>query len=133
DKTLPYGIPADAALGLVDYMELVSFSEHVSTAWVWYRLLNCGFRIPAAAGTDAMTNFASLRGPVGMNRVYVKLDGPLSRERFLAGIKAGRTFATNGPLVELTIDGHGVGDEIRLPATGGRLRVHAALRSFVPI
>jgi Tol biopolymer transport system component len=133
DKALFYGLPADAALGLVDYMELVSFSEHVSTAWVWYRLLNCGFRIPAAAGTDAMTNFASLRGPVGMNRVYVKLDGPLSRERFLAGIKAGRTFATNGPLVELTIDGHGVGDEIRLPATGGRLRVHAALRSFVPI
>jgi Tol biopolymer transport system component len=133
DKTLPYGLPADVALGLVDYMELVSFSEHVSTAWVWYHLLDCGFRIPAAAGTDAMTNFASLRGPVGMNRVYVKLVGGLTRDRYLAGLKAGRTFATNGPLVELTIDGHQAGDEIRLPPGGGQLRVRATLESFVPV
>ncbi|HTK41834.1 MAG TPA: CehA/McbA family metallohydrolase [Gemmatimonadales bacterium] len=133
DKTAFYGLPVDAALGLVDYMELVSFSEHVSTAWVWYRLLNCGFRIPAAAGTDAMTNFASLRGPVGMNRVYVKVDGQLSQERFLAGLKAGRSFATNGPLLELMIDGHQVGDEIRLAAGGGPLRVRVTLRSFVPV
>jgi dipeptidyl aminopeptidase/acylaminoacyl peptidase len=133
DSTLPYGLPVDVALGLVDYMELVSFSEHASTAWVWYRLLDCGFRIPAAAGTDAMTNFASLRGPVGMNRVYVKLDGALTRDRFLAGLKAGRSFATNGPLVELTINGHQAGDEIRLPSGGGRLRVRAALKSFVPV
>jgi TolB protein len=133
DKTLAYGIPVDAALGLMDYMELVSFSEHGSTAWVWYRLLECGFRIPAGAGSDAMTNFASLRGPVGMNRVYVKLDGALTRDRFLAGLKSGRTFATNGPLLELSIDGHQVGDEIRLPSGGRRLRLRASLRSFVPV
>ncbi len=133
DQTAPYGIPVDVALGLVDYMELVSFSEHVSTAFVWYRLLNCGFRIPAAAGTDAMSNFASLRGPVGMNRVYVKLNGPLERDRYLAGLKAGRSFATNGPLVELTLNRREVGDEIRLPVGGGSLRVHATLRSFVPV
>ena len=44
----------------------------MATAKVWYQLLNCGFRLPAGAGTDAMANFASLRGPVGMNRVFVK-------------------------------------------------------------
>jgi Tol biopolymer transport system component len=133
DSTAFYGIPVEVALGLVDYMELVSFSEHVSTAFVWYRLLNCGFRIPAAAGTDAMTNFASLRGPVGMNRVYVKLDGRLGRDRFLAALKAGRSFATNGPLVELSLDGREAGAEIRLPAGGGSLGVRARLRSFVPV
>jgi hypothetical protein len=68
-----------------------------------------------------------------MNRVYVKLVGGLTRDRYLAGLKAGRTFATNGPLVELTIDGHQAGDEIRLPAGGGRLRVRATLESFVPV
>ncbi|HTC23174.1 MAG TPA: CehA/McbA family metallohydrolase [Gemmatimonadales bacterium] len=133
DRTAAYTIPVDVALGLVDYMELVSFSEHVSTAFVWYRLLNCGFRIPAAAGTDAMTNYASLRGPVGLNRVYVKLDGPLTRDRYLAGLKAGRTFATNGPLVELTVNGRGPGEEIRLPARGGSLALRATLRSYVPV
>ncbi len=133
DQTAAYGIPVDVALGLVDYMELVSFSEHVSTAFVWYRLLNCGFRIPAAAGSDAMTNFASLRGPVGLNRVYVKVNGPLTRDGYLAGLKAGRSFATNGPLVEMTLGGKALGDEIPLPPGGGSLRLRATLRSFVPV
>jgi hypothetical protein len=137
DTTRPdealYGLPVDAALGLVDYMEIVSFSEPLTSAWVWYRLLNAGFRISAGAGTDAMTNFASLRGPVGLNRVYARLDGPLSRERFHAALKAGRTFATNGPLLELTLDGRAIGDEIALPAGGGRLQLRARLRSYVPV
>ncbi len=71
-------LPVDVALGLVDYMEILGFSDHRNTAAVWYKLLNCGFRIPAGAGTDAMTNYASLRGPVGLNRVYVKAGVPLT-------------------------------------------------------
>ncbi len=68
-------LPADVALGKVDYYEVVGFSDHLATAKVWYRLLNCGFRLPAGGGTDAMANYASLRGPVGMNRVFVKTGG----------------------------------------------------------
>ena len=69
----------DLALGKVDYIEVLGFADHKSTANVWYRLLNCGFRLPTAAGTDAMANFASLRGPVGLNRVYAKVPaGPLN-------------------------------------------------------
>ena len=60
-------------LGKVDYIEVMGFSEHKSTARVWYRLLNCGFHLPTAAGTDAMANYASLRGPVGLNRVYASV------------------------------------------------------------
>jgi hypothetical protein len=128
-----YGLPVDAALGLVDYMEIVSFSEPLTSAWVWYRLLNAGFRIGAGAGTDAMTNFASLRGPVGLNRVYARLDGPLSRKRFYAALKAGRTFATNAPLLEFQLGAQEIGGEVRLPANGGRLRLRARMRSYVPV
>jgi TolB protein len=137
DTTRPdeglYGLPVDAALGLVDYMEIVSFSEPLTSAWIWYRLLNAGFRIAAGAGTDAMTNFASLRGPVGLNRVYARLDGPLTRERFYAALKAGRTFATNAPLLAFTLGGTEVGGELRLPPAGGSPRLHAQLRSYVPV
>ena len=137
DTTRPdeglYGLPVDAALGLVDYMEIVSFSEPLTSAWVWYRLLNAGFRIAAAAGTDAMTNFASLRGPVGLNRVYARLDGPLTRDRFYAALKAGRTFATNAPLLEFQLGGKEIGEEVRLPEGGGRLRLRARMRSYVPV
>src|SRR6202040_67453 len=76
-------LPVDVALGKLDYLEIVGFSDHRSTAAVWYRLLNLGFRIPAGAGTDAMANYASLRGPVGMNRVYARLpDEPVKIEAF---------------------------------------------------
>ena len=88
----------------------------MATAHVWYRILNCGFRLPAGAGTDAMANFASLRGPVGMNRVYVRTGAPLDQRRLLDSLKAGRSFATNGPLLELTLGGRGLGEELRLPA-----------------
>src|SRR5947209_1059978 len=64
DASLTHELPVDVALGKVDYIEVLGFSDHKSTAAVWYRLLNCGFRLPAAAGTDAMANFASLHGPV---------------------------------------------------------------------
>ncbi|HEX9637692.1 MAG TPA: CehA/McbA family metallohydrolase, partial [Acidobacteriota bacterium] len=50
---LTYALPADVALGKVDYYEAVGFSDHLITAAVWYRLLNCGFKLPAGGGTDA--------------------------------------------------------------------------------
>lgn len=128
-------LPVDVALGKVDYMEIVGFSDHRASARVWYQLLNCGFRVPAAAGTDAMANFASLRGPVGLNRVYVHSGRAraLDHRAWLAALAAGRTFATNGPLVGLTIDGHEIGDEIRLPAGHHTLHAHVTLRSIVPV
>jgi TolB protein len=115
DETLTYELPADVALGKVDYIEVVGFSDHKSTAEVWYRLLNCGFRLPTAAGTDFMGNYASLRGPVGLNRVYAEVKpGPLEIKPWLSAIKAGHTFATNGPLVTFELAGKKIGDEVRL-------------------
>lgn len=126
-------LPVDVALGKMDYMEIVAFSDHRSTADVWYRLLNCGFRIPAGAGTDAMTNYASLRGPVGMNRVYVHTGTTLDHARWMRAIKAGRTFATNGPLLSLTVNGKEPGDEVKLPLDNHGISVRVELHSIVPV
>ena len=90
-------LPADVALGKVDYIEVVGFADHKATAEVWYKLLNLGFRVPTGAGTDAMANYASLRGPVGMNRVYLNTGGSAEPEALHAALKQGRTFASNGP------------------------------------
>ncbi len=135
DTTGPftYELPVDVALGKVDYLEVMGFSDHLITSEIWYRLLNCGFRIPAAAGTDAFPNFASLRGPPGLVRVYVKTGPALAHGRWLTGIKAGRTFVTNAPLVEFTLAGREPGAEIDLPASGGRLVARVGLRSNVPV
>src|SRR5262249_30200560 len=121
-------------LGKVDYMEVVGFADHKSTAAVWYKLLNCGFRLPAAAGTDAMANFASLRGPVGLNRVYVNVPpGPLNHAFWLDGLKHGRTVATNGPLLGSTLGDRRIGEELKLPAGENKVKLTAWMRSIVPI
>jgi hypothetical protein len=134
DASITHELPVDLALGKVDYIEVMGFADHKSTANVWYRLLNCGFHLPTAAGTDAMANYASMRGPVGLNRVYVKVpNGPLNIGTWLDGLKRGRTFATNGPLLGFSLGGKQVGDELRLPAGENKVKVSAWLRSLVPI
>ena len=134
DESLTDELPVDVALGKVDYIEVVGFADHKSTAAVWYRLLNCGFRLPTAAGTDAMANYASLRGPVGLNRVYVKVPaGGLSIAPWLASLKQGHTFATNGPLLGFALGGKELGDEVKLPAGNHEVKFTAWMRSIVPV
>jgi hypothetical protein len=133
DASLTAELPADVALGKVDYIEVLGFSDHKSTAEVWYKLLNCGFRLPTAAGTDFMGNYASLRGPVGLNRVYAEVKpGPLKIEPWLAAIKEGRTFATNGPLLRFSLGGQPIGGEVRLEKKQ-ELRFSVEMNSMVPV
>jgi Tol biopolymer transport system component len=128
-----YELPADVALGKVDYIEVVGFADHKSTAEVWYKLLNCGFRLPTAAGTDFMGNYASLRGPAGLNRVYAQISaGPLKFQSWLESIKAGRTFATNGPLLRFELELKSPGGEVKLDKRRD-VGFRAALGSIVPV
>ena len=163
EKALTHTFPADVALGKTDYFEVVGFSDHKASAEVWQRLLNLGFRIPAGSGTDAMANYASLRGPVGMNRVYIHTNDD-SPEALRAALRGGRTVASNGPQLALQVspltptlsqgrggkkdvasasagEGQGegetvradIGEIIRLRAGEHRLHFRAALRAPVPI
>jgi TolB protein len=130
---ITYELPSDVALAKVDYIEVLGFADHKSTAEVWYKLLNCGFHLPTAAGTDFMGNYASLRGPLGLNRVYAQVTGgPLHIDTWLNAIKAGRTFASNGPLLRFQLGGKEPGGEIHLPK-GDKVPYHVGLRSIVPI
>ena len=130
EKTLSYQLPADVAQGKVDYLEVMGFSDHHITAGIWYRLLNLGFRVPAGAGTDAMANYASLRGPVGLVRVFLDTRGERTPAALRDALKEGRSFVSNGPLLGLTIDGRGPGGVL---AAGGKRPVRVAMRSPVPV
>jgi hypothetical protein len=89
---------------------------------VYYRLLNCGFRLPVSGGSASGVKSA----PLGYNRVYVKPAGQFSYENWFRGLKQGRSFATNGPMLFLTVDGKEPGAVIR-PSEKGRRR--AAIRA----
>jgi hypothetical protein len=75
-----------------------------------------------------MANYASLRGPVGMNRVF--LDGANDDASMLAALKAGQGFVSNGPMLGLLVDGHKPGDTI---TSRKGLPYRIALRSPVPV
>ena len=138
DAPLTNAFPVDVALGLVDYYEVVGFADPRTSADVWYGLLNCGLQVAAAGGTDAMANYASLRGPVGINRTYVRVpnaspDPAERQQQWLAALRAGHTIATNGPLVSLSVDGNLPGDELVLESTGSAVSYAGIFRSSVPV
>jgi len=128
-------LPVDVALGKLDYMEIVGFSDHQSTAEVWYKLLNLGFRLPAGGGTDATTNYAApIRGQIGFDRVYVWTpEWPTNVGTWLDGLRQGKTFATNGPLVEFTLGGQMIGSDLKFDGVQAGVPFTAKLRSIVPV
>jgi hypothetical protein len=126
EKKLSYELPATVAHGKVDYLEVMGFSDHHITAGIWYRLLNLGYRLPAGAGTDAMANYASLRGPIGLVRVFLDTDGERTPAALGNALKSGRTFVSNSALLGLTIDGLRPGGQLE---RAGKLPVRVALRS----
>jgi len=76
---------------------------------------------------------ATLRGPVGLNRVYASVaNGALSSESWLEALRQGRTFATNGPLLDFSVAGNPIGSTLRLRTRAERV-FSARLRSIVPV
>jgi len=72
--------------------------------------------------------------PPGADRTYVRVQGPLSVASWLAGIKAGHTFGSTGPILLLTVNGHQQGDEIKLAAdANATLPVHVEAFSIAPL
>jgi len=123
-------LPMDVALGKVDSVDVMG-ANHEATVPLWYRLLNCGFRIPASAGTDCFLNRIPSRLP-GSDRVYVRVEGAFTYEGWVEGLKAGRTFVTNGPMFEFNADGHAPGELARVGA-GASLRVRGRVISQYPL
>jgi hypothetical protein len=96
---------------------------------MWYRYLNCGFRLTATAGTDKMTTFVT----VGANRVYVRVDGEFTYQSWIDALKQGRTFITNSPLLTFTVNGREAGSTLTVSSARDKVvRIHAKAESQLP-
>jgi hypothetical protein len=120
---------ADAALGVVDSVDLISPFNDEGAVFLYHRLLSCGLRLAATAGTDVFLSFSHGPGvasnPPGWGRVYAHLgDQGLSVAAFKDAIRGGRTMVTNGPWLTLDVNGHGPGAVLDLTA-GDRLDIRA--------
>lgn len=125
-------LPVTAALGLVDVVDVYPWGPIALD--IWYELLNCGLRIAPGAGTDTFANWRSINQVPGVSRVYVRLPGELSYSGWIDGLRQGRSFVSNGPLLELTANGKSPGDVLSSPA-GTPLQLEIAVRaeSRVPL
>ncbi|MDO8544734.1 MAG: CehA/McbA family metallohydrolase [Opitutaceae bacterium] len=120
---------ADAVLGAFDFWEISNGFIYSTEAW--YRLMNCGYFLPPAAGTDLPNH--PFRDPwqpmLGSVRTYVQTGGRTDFASFKTAVAAGRVFVTGGPLIGIEVDGKGPGETIHLPAGGGSVLIRAGLRS----
>jgi hypothetical protein len=71
------------------------------TQEIYYHVLNAGLRVPPSAGSAS----GVLPNPVGYNRVYVHLDRGMDYPEWWKGLRAGRSFVTNGPLLRVRANG----------------------------
>ena len=131
---LPFAeIAADIVAGRIDAVEMQTFAPGLDNPSIleWYRFLNCGYRLPVLGGTDKM----SAEMPLGGIRTLARLDPtePPTFAAWSAAVRAGRTFATAGPVLELSVDGGEPGDVLKLPAGGGHVEARVRARAAQPI
>ena len=112
--------------GEIDGVEMTSWGDLYSginpySLSDWYRYLNCGYMVAAVGGTDKMTAMTA----VGTVRTYAQLDKDraFDYQAWMDAVRAGRTFATYGPLIEFAVDGRPMGSRIAMSATGGTVDV----------
>lgn len=124
--------PLLASSGNLDAYDIASYSNVGDIELDnWYGFLNSGVRVPASAGTDAMANRYWGRS-IGGYRVYVQCD-TLTPGAWVEGLRAGRTFVTNYPLIpEFTVQGLGPGSTVELADPDTPLAIHYKIQSTLP-
>ena len=115
-------LPVGVALGHIDAFNLADGLDADYDRY--YQFLNAGFRLPISSGTDWWI--------YDHNRVYVNVRGDFNYDNWIAGLKAGRTFVSNGPLVELTVNGRHPGETLTNLDPSKPLRVEAEAISRLP-
>jgi hypothetical protein len=127
-----FGEPlADLILGKVDAFEIDFFEDSpFDVVPDWYTLLNAGLRVPLVGGSGKDSNGSALGGM----RTYARLQPgeELTYKGWIEAVRAGRTFATNGPLLSFTVNGQDPGAVLDLSGAGAAVRIRAEARSVVP-
>jgi cyclophilin family peptidyl-prolyl cis-trans isomerase len=136
DDAASAAIPVLAALGRGDFYDTVSIaSRELDSAAIYYKLLNSGIRIAATGGTD---NFSDVwfDPSGGAARTYARLDSAeaFTFESWIAAVRDGKTFASNGPLLFLAVNGRQPGQEIQIgDDASARLSINVQVKSIAPL
>lgn len=117
----------DTVLGNVDFFEIAN--AHLYSRDLWYRLLNCGYQLPPAAGTD-LPNYPyrdNWQPFLGSMRMYVRSGNQTGFDAWKRAVTRGEVYITSGPIISFSVNSVGPGKTIKLPAGGGKVRVEAEI------
>ena len=130
------GLALDGLRGKVDMLEIVQFcapggpliTDH------YYHLLNLGFPVTATAGSDfpwcGLPHDGAGEIPlhenarIGNARFYAHVDGELTYDSWMDAVRAGRTFASSGPVLVFEVSGRKPGSSLDVTA-GADIRITA--------
>ena len=118
----------DSALGLSESLDVLS-NEDPRAAGVLYRhMVGAGLRVAVSAGSDTMLSrrlCGVFSNPPGWVRMYAQTGSDIALASLQEAITSGRTMGTNGPWLELDVDGLGPGGVLDAP---GATRSTATVR-----
>lgn len=121
--------PVDVALRAVDCLEWSGASR--GSLQVWHHALNNDFAVTPTGGEDSITNLHRTK-LIGGVRTYAYTGPRFSLAAWLDALRAGRTFFSTGPLLELKIDGKLPGETIQLPQAG-EVVIEGSVQSIAPL
>lgn len=124
------GFAVDAALGTIDTLEWASSSR--GALQVWYHALNNDLHIAPVGGEDAKLCFQR-HTLTGSTRTYAYVGKVLTGAAWIEALRAGRTFFSDGPLLEFKVNGKLPGDTIQLPEPGGVVTLEGKIWSTNPL
>jgi hypothetical protein len=131
-RDFAFGEPlADLILGKVDAFEIDFFEDSPFDVLPdWYTLLNGGLRVPLVGGSGKDSNGIAL----GSMRTYALLQAgeEFNYRNWVEAVRAGRTFATNGPLLSFIVNEQDPGTTLDLTSAEQKVRVRAEAKSTVP-
>jgi hypothetical protein len=124
------GMTMDVLDNKVDFLEILQFCTEGGPLLTrhYYHFLDLGYKLTATAGSDfpwcGIGPRFGVDGPswnarIGNVRFYTYLGEKFSYDLWKQQVKAGHTFVSSGPMINLTLNGHIPGDQIDLqgPAT----------------
>ncbi len=117
------GLTLDGLRGKVDVLELLQFcaSDKPLITNHYYHLLDLGIPVTAVAGSDfPWCGKDHDKGPpersarLGNVRFYTYVDGPLTYNSWKAGLAAGHTFVSSGPMLSFEVNGQLPGSKLEV-------------------
>jgi hypothetical protein len=93
-----YGLALDVPLGVVDFVEILQMGM-LNTRYM-YDFLNLGYKLLPAAGSDYPYIHVA-----GSERIYVDIDDTFSPQAWFEAWENRRSFVSNGPVIEYSVNG----------------------------